>query len=466
MSDVRKEWVATGLPMTWQTSDRDEKYCLGALLHEPSDLAEVVGFLRPDAFRLHAHQAVFRALLELWQGGTPIDPANVADLLHRQGRLPDLGEGNKAYLFLRELWLLPVAPGSAPVHARNVRDHAIFRHLEGAACAILQEAREPTGSASEVLQRAERAVYAISELGAEGNAVPLSEAIYQALEEIERRQAQRIQRGSIPGVPSGLRILDELTAGWHQGELTILAARPSVGKTALSLSFALGAAEGGNTVLYQSLEQRAAELAQRILCGRSGVQADLCRRGMLSPEHASRLIDAQQIIAPLPLWVDDSPSQTLLRIAANARRFSSRQTLSLLIIDYLQLIEPENQRAKRHEQVAELSRGLKQLARELRIPVICLAQLNREVENRADKKPKLADLRESGSIEQDADTVILLHRPSEVPHALDLLIAKQRNGPIGEVRVSFDRSRMRFEDGSSPHSSSPSGYDPFGEEGE
>jgi replicative DNA helicase len=273
------------------------------------------------------------------------------------------------------------------------------------------------------------------------------------LEETFDRIDQRQTRGgsSISGISSGYPDLDEVTAGFQNSEMIIIAARPSVGKTAFALNLIRNiAVDEKMSVLFCSLEQSRVEIVERLLCSHARVDAQKLRKGLMNAEDMERLIAASGVMRNAKIFIDDSPGQGMLRIAANARRLKLRNDLKMVVIDYLQLIEPENRRDPRQEQVAQISRRLKGLARELSIPVIALAQVNRSSEDRQDHKPRLSDLRESGSIEQDADTVMLLHRPERFEPGqheglTEVIIGKQRNGPVGEITLTFNKNMMRFE---------------------
>src|SRR5262249_44629567 len=256
---------------------------------------------------------------------------------------------------------------------------------------------------------------------------------------------------AISGIAAGFIDLDQLTAGFQNSELIIVAARPSVGKTAFALNIVRHVAvEERLPVFFVSLEQTRIELAERILAAQARVDSHKLRKGHLSADDIGKLHAGGDVLRNAKLFLDDSPSQGMLRIAASARRLKIREGIRLVVIDYLQLIEPENRRDPRQEQVAQISRRLKFLARELQLPVIALAQVNRQSEDRQDHKPRLADLRESGSLEQDADTVMILHRPGKFDggqedNILEVIIAKQRNGPTGEISLTYLKQFMRYE---------------------
>ena len=305
-----------------------------------------------------------------------------------------------------------------------------------------------------MLATAERLILDIAQRGMTGQTYTLEDALSEAYARIdERHQGEQL---SISGLSTGYADLDEITAGLQKSELIIVAARPSVGKTAFALNLIRNiTVEGGHSVFFVSLEQSRIELAERLLCAQARVDSHRLRKGTLTSEDMEKLIEAGGVLKNARLFIDDSPGQGMLRIAANARRLarrnkkSKKSELGLVVIDYLQLIEPDNRRDPRQEQVAQISRRLKFLARELEIPVIALAQVNRASEDRQDHRPRLADLRESGSIEQDADTVMLLHRPDRYEPGqhegmIEVIIGKQRNGPTGEVTLAYLKQYMRL----------------------
>jgi replicative DNA helicase len=259
-----------------------------------------------------------------------------------------------------------------------------------------------------------------------------------------------LAEGEHAGVPTGYTDLDKILAGMQKSELIIVAARPSVGKTSFALNVVRNVLKEGMPVLFVSLEQARIELAERLLCCQALVDSHKLRKGYLNEEEFGKLMDASGTLCETKLFIDDTPGQSMLRIAANARRLKLRHDLRLVVIDYLQLIDPDNKRDSRQEQVASISRRLKFLARELHIPVMALAQVNRSSEDRQDHKPRLSDLRESGALEQDADTVLLLHRPElrepgQHEGIVEVIVGKQRNGPTGEVTLYYRKEFMRFE---------------------
>jgi replicative DNA helicase len=427
--------------------DPAERAVLGAVLRDNAALAEAGCLVREEDFFTDAHRKLWSGLSALVNAGTHADLVTLADELRRRGWVEDVG----GYGTLADLW--EAVPTSANVlhHARLVRDRAALRRLAVVGEEIARSAADPDDTAEALLGRAEQAVLAVAPLGAGGATAPLSEALDEACDRIDARCANA---GQPSGVPTGLADLDRLTSGLQDGELTVLAARPSCGKTALAVSVARHAAMRlGLPTLVVSLEQRRAELAERLLCAESGLDSARLRSGLVGPEDARLLAAARDRLAPAPLFIDDTPAQGMLRVAAGARRLKHRRGLRLVVVDYLQLVDPEDRKASRNDQVGGIARRLKALARELAAPVLALCQLNREVESRPGGRPRLSDLRDSGEIEQHADTVMLLWRqaPTEPEQGspvtrVGIDVAKQRNGPTGDVTVAFRRACMRFED--------------------
>ncbi len=422
-----------------------ERCVLGSMLRDNVVIGDVLQILRPENFYQDAHQKIFQGVTALYDRGHPVDLVTLAEELKGRKHIEDIG----GYSYLGELWDAAPTAANAEYYAKIVRDKAIIRHLIHSSNEILRDAYDQALPAEELLEAAERKVLDIAEMGITGQTFTLAQAIREAYDRIDIRQ-QRDQ-SSISGLSTGFIDFDEKTAGLQNSELIIIAARPSHGKTALALNVARHVAfEDKQPVFLVSLEQSRIELAERLLCCQARVDSHQLRKGHLSSEENRKLIDAGGELRSARLFIDDTPGQGMLRIAANARRLKLREKIKLVIIDYLQLIEPDNRRDSRQEQVAHISRRLKFLARELEIPVLALSQVNRSSEDRQDHRPRLADLRESGSIEQDADTVIMLHRPEmyepgEHEGVVEVLIAKQRNGPTGEIKLTFLKRFMRFE---------------------
>jgi replicative DNA helicase len=427
-------------------SQEAECSVLGSMLRDNGVIGDVVQIIRAENFYYDHHIKIYQAMVRLYDKGHPVDLVTVAEALKEQKQVEDIG----GYPYLAKLWDAAPTAANAEYYARIVRDKAIVRYLIHAGTEILRDAYDQAQPADELLEDAERKILDIAQMGITGQTHTLEQALAEAYDRIDTR-GQRDQM-AISGLPTGYRDLDEKTAGLQNSELVILAARPSVGKTALALNLARHmVVEENLPVFFVSLEQSRIELAERFLCMQARVDSHKLRKGHLSSDDMQKLIEAGGILRNARLFIDDTPGQGMLRIAANARRLKLRHGIRVVMVDYLQLIEPDNRRESRQEQVAQISRRLKFLARELMIPVVALAQVNRSSEDRQDHRPRLADLRESGSIEQDADTVMLLHRPEmyepgQHEGTLELIIAKQRNGPTGELTLTFLKQYMLFED--------------------
>jgi replicative DNA helicase len=423
-----------------------ERSVLGSMLRDNGVIGDVIQIIQTESFYSDAHQKIFDAMSKgLYDKGHPVDLITLANLLQERKQIEDIGN----YPYLAELWDAAPTAANAEYYARIVRDKAIVRNLIHAGTEILRDAYDQAQPADEMLGDAERKIMAIAEMGITGQTYTLEEALAQAYDRIDTRHQK--DEFAISGLSTGFIDLDDKTAGLQNSELIILAARPSVGKTAMALNVARHiVVDDGHPVFFVSLEQSRIELAERLLCCQARVDSHRLRKGTLSSDDMQKLIDAGGTLRSARLFIDDTPGQGMLRIAANARRLKLRHHIKLVVIDYLQLIEPDNRRDPRQEQVAQISRRIKFLARELQIPVMALAQVNRSSEDRQDHRPRLADLRESGSIEQDADTVMMLHRPElyepgQHEGIIEVIVAKQRNGPTGEVTLTYLKQFMRFE---------------------
>jgi replicative DNA helicase len=440
--------------------DREaERGVLGSMLRDNRVIGDVVQILRTEHFYVFAHQKIYEAITTLYvDRGHPADLITLADHLKEQQLVEDTG----GYAYLMELWDAAPSASNAEYYARIVRDKALIRNLIHACTEIGRDAQDQTMPADELLNSAERKILDIAEMGVIGHTKTLQEILKDAYDRIDLRAQHGHEVFS--GIRTGYIELDNLTAGLQNSELVIVAARPSVGKTSFALNVVRNVIVGdhnieGKPVFFVSLEQSRLELAERLLCCQAKVDSHRVRKGHLDSGEIAKLISGAEILRSGKLFIDDSPGQNMLRIAANARRLKLRHNIELVVIDYLQLIDPDNsKRDSRQEQVASISRRLKFLARELNIPVIALSQLNRKPEDRTDRTPRLSDLRESGSIEQDADSVLLLHRP-EVDEPgkevgiVEIILEKQRNGPIGKVTLTYLKQFMRFENFAVEHSS-------------
>jgi replicative DNA helicase len=420
-----------------------ERSVLGSMLRENDLIDDLVLILREEHFYLDAHQTIFRGMVDLKNKNQPADLVTLAHWLQQAKAIENVG----GYSYLEELWEAAPTTANAEYYARIVRDKGMVRQLIRTTTEVLRDAYEQSMPADELLGQAERKVFEIAEMGVIGEHVTLQQAITEAFKRIDSRSTNS---RPISGLPTGFLDLDEKTAGFQNSELIIVAARPSVGKTSFALNIVRHmAVDHQIPSLFVSLEQSRIEIADRLLCCHARVDSHNLRKGTLSAEDMGRLTQAASELVTAPLYIDDSPSQSMLRIAANSRRLM-RKGLQIVFVDYLQLIEPDNRKDSRQEQVANISRRLKFLARELKIPVVALAQVNRSSEDRQDHRPRLADLRESGSIEQDADTVMMLHRPElhepgQHEGVIEVILAKQRNGPTGQMTLTYLKQFMRFE---------------------
>ena len=423
-----------------------ERGVLGSVLLINEAIDEVGESLRAEHFYHDSHQKIYAAVHDLYENNIRgIDPVTLAEELEKRGELEEIG--GAAYI----IEILDSVPHAAHVryYAGIVREKWIQRTLISTCTEILSECYEPEGAVDELLQASERKIFSIVEQQEDTSNIAIGEILMEAFTRID----ERINKdGGVSGVTTGFTDLDHQTTGLQPTELVILAARPSMGKTALVCNIAEAIARVDHKgVMLFSLEQSNLELAERFLCITARVNGHDLRTGNLSNEQRDLLTTASDELHNLPLFIDDKPARTMSQISAISRRQHRKEPLGAIIIDYLQLIEPEDKRVPREQQIASISRRLKFLAKELNVPVIALSQLNRGVELREDKRPRLADLRESGSIEQDADKVMFLHRPdaydpNDRPGEAEIVIAKHRNGPTGIVKLTWRKEFMRFED--------------------
>jgi replicative DNA helicase len=427
-----------------------ERGVLGSLLIDPNLCDDVALILRPDDFYADANQKLYAHLLAMHGEGGRIDATLLLERLRTGGDMEAVG--GAAYL-AEVVHSVPYA-ANAVFYAEIVRAKATLRALIHASTEILRDAYEPTLDPRELVSRAEEQIFAVHDQRSTDQVTTIHDLLVEAFDRIDAR----LERGEGVGVPTGFKDLDNLTGGLHDSEFVVLAARPSMGKTALATNIAeYVTIEANVPTLFVSLEMARIELAQRMLCSQGRIDANKFRSGHLSKEDRSKLVEASAKLSKAPLFVDDTPSRTCTEIAACARRLKRKQKLGLIVIDYLQLINPDDPRDPRQEQVAKMARRLKGLARELQIPVLCLAQLNRQVEQgKEGRHPQLSHLRESGAIEQDADVVMFIHREEYyctreeaqekgVAGQADVLVKKQRNGPTGDVKLAWFDKYTRFE---------------------
>ena len=425
-----------------------EKAVLGSILLLPEVFDEVALILRGRDFYDDANRCIYEHLLQMHDGGQTIDPMLLVERLRTADQYEKIGGA----AYLAEVGQQVPTAAHAEYYARIVADKSVLRSLIHAGTDILQDAYDPTAETRELLSKAEERVFGILESRTTGELSMISDVLQESLDRIDARMDHKHAYG---GLETGFDDYDQLTGGLQKSELIILAARPSMGKTALAMNIAEHVTLKVRVpVLFISLEMSALELGDRLLCSVAEVNGHRLRNGTVTSEERRKLVQSAAEVSQAPLFIDDSPSRTLTEIAANARRLKRREGLGLVVIDYLQLIEPDNPRDPRQEQVAKIARRLKGLARELDTPVLCLAQLNRQVEATRDNKPQLSHLRESGAIEQDADVVMFVHREEYFQNneedreqyrgEADLLIRKQRNGPTGDVKLAWIHEFTRF----------------------
>jgi replicative DNA helicase len=423
-----------------------EQCVLGGMLLSKDAISDVMETIRPDDHYRPAHQIVHEAILELYGRGEPADPVTVSDLLNKRGELARIGGPSYLHTLIASV---PTA-ANAGYYARIVRERAILRRLVEVGTRIVQLGYSGDGEADELVDRAQAEVYGVTERRVSEDYLSLSEIMPGALDEIE---AIGSRGGGMAGVPTGFADLDSLTNGLHPGQMVVIAARPAVGKSTLALDLARAATIKHSlpTVIF-SLEMSRNEITMRLLSAEARVPLHSMRTGQMGEEDWTRLARRMSEVVDAPLFIDDSPNMSMMEIRAKCRRLKQRQDLKLVIVDYLQLMSSPKRTENRQQEVSEMSRSLKLLAKEIDVPVIAISQLNRGPEQRTDKRPLLSDLRESGSIEQDSDVVILLHREDayerESPRAgeADLIVAKHRNGPTATVTVAFQGHYSRFVD--------------------
>jgi len=430
-----------------------ERALLGALLTEPQRVPEVAEIVERGDFFSGRNNAVYDALLSLSERSAAIDLVSAGEALAASGKFQEVG--GRSYLV--ELTSAVTSAAHARHHARIVADTAALRRLIEQAGEILADAYEtrPDGdNVKKLLDLAESRVSRVAGARDKGGAEPIARVIEEAFRRIDSSS----HRAGLTGLPTGFYELDDLLCGLNAGDLIVLAARPSMGKTALALNMIDHAAlhppewlGRAPTILFYSLEMGQQAIVQRMLCSRARVDFYKLRTGRIPNEDYGRLAEAAGELATSHLFIDDTPALTVMSLRGRARRLRAKHGgLDLVVVDYLQLMSPPRAE-NRQQEVSQISRALKELARELEVPVVALSQLSRAVELRDDKKPQLSDLRESGSIEQDADVVLLLYRPEyyeateENRGLAEIICAKQRNGPTGHVRLQFVPQTMRFE---------------------
>lgn len=424
-----------------------EQSVLGGMLLSKDAVADVVEILRAGDFYHAKHATIFSTIVDLYGAGEPADPVTVAAALHQGDHLARVGGA----AYLHDLMSGVPTAANAGYYARIVSERAVLRRLVVAGTRIVQSAYNPDGrDVDDVVDLAQQAVYEVTERRVSEDFAVLAELLQPTLDEIE---AVGGRDGAMAGIPTGFADLDRLLNGLHPGQMVVVAGRPGLGKSTLGLDFARAASiRHGLTSAVFSLEMSKIEVVTRLLSAEARVPLHVLRSGQLSDDDWTRLARRMGEISEAPIFVDDTPNMTLMEIRAKARRLRQRHDLKLVVVDYLQLMTSPRRVESRQQEVADLSRGLKLLAKEIECPVVAVSQLNRGPEQRTDKRPQLSDLRESGAIEQDSDVVILLHRDDyydkESPRAgeADIIVAKHRNGPTDTITVAAQLHFSRFVD--------------------
>jgi len=424
-----------------------EESILSSILIDNSTLLDVLEILSPEDFYRSSHQNIFAGITELFSNNEPADLVTLTNLLGEKNQLE--GIGGAAYL----AQIIDTAPlaVNAQHYARIVHDKAALRRMIEKANAISNRCFKDQGDVDEIIDFAESAIFEVVRKKNKQSFYPLSKIIEENIDTLEERQGNK---ALLTGVPTGFTLFDNLTSGLQKSDVIIIAARPSMGKTALALNIARNIAIDANTpVAIFSLEMSKEQLSMRLLCSEARIDSSRLRSGFFSRDDWMNLTDAAEVLSEAPIYIDDSANISALEIRAKARRLKMKTDLGLIIIDYLQLMKSHHFSERRDLEISEISRTLKALAKELELPIMALSQLNRKLEDRSDKRPQLADLRESGALEQDADVVAFIYRDevynkdenSAEQGKAELLLSKQRNGPTGMVPLTFITAYTRFE---------------------
>ena len=421
---------------------------LGSIIIDPEAIVQVSDFLHADDFYRDAHHTIYEVILQLYEEHEPADFITICDELERRNRLEEVGGASYITSLINQV---PTS-GNVEFYARIVERTAILRRLIHAAGQIAAIAYEE-GDADIALDKAEQLIFNISQRHARSDFTHMRDVLAEYMNKLDKLHERR---GTIVGVPTGFTDLDRITGGLQKSDLIVLAARPGIGKSSLALSLAHNAAlKYYTSIAVFSLEMSKDQLAQRLLSMDAGIDQQRLRTGIIEEDEWDRIVYAMDTLSESNIWIDDTAGISTMEMRSKARRLQAEHGIDLIIVDYLQLMQATiggKRNENRVQEISEISRSLKGLARELNIPVLALAQLSRAVESRQSKVPQLSDLRESGSIEQDSDIVMFIYRDdlynqeSERKNIADIIIAKHRNGPIGEISLFFQASQTRFRD--------------------
>jgi len=420
-------------------SEEAETSILGAILIDKDAIVSVAESLRAEHFYNSKNSFIYQALLDLYEEREPIDIVTLKDKLKSAGNLTMVGGSG----YLTELVNFVPTAAHVDQYSKIVRDNYIKRELISSASKIVEEAFDEKRQASDVLDTAEQSVFGLSQKHLSKGFIPVKEALAESFDRLDELHKQA---GGLRGVPTGFKDLNDTLAGMQNSNLLILAARPGMGKTALALNIAQHVSSKENIpVGYFSLEMSKEELVDRLLISQADIDAWKLKTGRLEGNDFTKLSEAMGVLAEAPLYIDDTPALSVSEMRTKARRLMTDHDLRLIVVDYLQLMRSTRQRENRVQEVSDISQSLKNLARELKIPVLALSQLSRAVEQRGRKRPQLADLRESGAIEQDADVVMFLWREDEEDiENMELEVSKHRNGPLRRIKLRFRGDRIKF----------------------
>ncbi|MDD5551691.1 MAG: replicative DNA helicase [Candidatus Pacebacteria bacterium] len=423
-----------------------EKALLGSLMMDKDGIIKVVDFMHPEDFYKENHGIIYQAMLDLYQSGEPIDVMNLKQRLEEKKELRKIGGA----AYLSELLETIPTPAHLAHYGKTVREKKVLRDLIKASGEIFELGHKEDKNVDNILDEAEKKIFSISERSLTQGFLPIKNELDDAFERIDKIHSRKEE---LRGVTTGFSKLDDMLAGFQRGDFILLAARPSLGKTSLALDVARAASKSGVPVGIFSLEMSKEQLVDRLIAAEANLSMWKLRTGKLSGEDEfARIREAMERLSKSQIYIDDAPSASVLHMRAMARRLQAEKKLGIIIIDYLQLIQPSGSSDNIVQQVTEVSRSLKALAKELNVPVLGLSQLSRAVEHRPDQRPRLSDLRESGSLEQDSDVVLFIYREDKVrpntpeQNIAEIIIAKHRNGPIGSKKLYFNQDVVTFKE--------------------